>query len=142
MNIDKNKLPIVCVFILLALAGSGMAAEISGKWTSDTPDGAKIEMYFITKGAAFTGVMTYSKGGEIAIKGGSIDGRNVSFYIIPKNIENSESKVSWKGTVSGDEIKFTYAVSGDDPKRITFTREHPRPNSELAPSELAPFFSR
>jgi hypothetical protein len=119
-----------------------VSADLSGKWTANTPDGAKIEMYFIAKGAAFTGVMTYSKGGEIAIKGGLIDGNNVSFYIIPKNLENDESKVSWKGKAAGDEITFSYTVSGDNPKRITFTREHPQPNSEVIPSERVPLFTR
>jgi type 1 fimbria pilin len=122
--------------------GRAASADLSGKWTSDTPDGAKIEMYFIAKGAAFTGVMAYSKGGEIAIKDGSINGSDISFYIISKNVEKDESKVNWKGKVAGDEIKFTYTISGDGPKQITFRRERPKPNSELAPSDLAPLFIR
>jgi hypothetical protein len=105
--------------------------DLSGTWSAITPDGAKIEMYFITKGAGFTGVLVYSKGGEIAMKGGAIDGNVLSFYVNPKQAENPESKISWKGKVVGDEIEFAYTASGSDPQRITFTRARPKPQSTI-----------
>jgi hypothetical protein len=104
--------------------------DLSGKWTANAPGGVKIEMYFMPKGIDFTGILIHSKDGETAMKGGEIDGKDISFYVIAKKPEGNESRVEWKGKLAGDDIAFTYTVSGDDPRRITVTRARPKPTVE------------
>jgi hypothetical protein len=110
--------------------GAAAPVDLSGKWYTNIPGGLKLEMYFIAKGTAFTGIMVSSKEGEIAIKEGKIEGNEISFYVTPKNLSANESKVEWKGKVDGDRILFTYAVSGEPPKKITVMKYRSKPTPE------------
>jgi hypothetical protein len=110
--------------------GTAAPVDLSGKWNTNIPGGLKLEMYFIVKGTAFTGVLVSSKEGESAIKGGKIEGNEISFYVIPKNLSENESKVEWKGKVDGDRILFTYAAPGAPPDRITVMRTRAKKTPE------------
>ena len=62
-------------------------------------------------GSALTGTINGGRGGDQTISDGKVDGDNLSFVV---NLEFNGNKIaqSYKGTVSGGEIKFTREVAG------------------------------
>jgi hypothetical protein len=99
---------------LLLLAVSAFAADVDGKWKGSlsTPNG-DIPIGFTLKadGAALTGSMTGMDGNDIAIKEGKIDGANISFSVT-LDFGGMPFKLSYKGVVSADDIKFTGDAGG------------------------------
>ncbi|MFC1838161.1 hypothetical protein ACFL1N_01170 [Thermodesulfobacteriota bacterium] len=49
--------------------------------------------------------------GDAAIEEGKIEGDKISFSL-KRNFGQNDMKVVWKGTVAGDEIKFTRGIEG------------------------------
>ncbi|MFC1495752.1 hypothetical protein ACFL6W_10760, partial [Thermodesulfobacteriota bacterium] len=49
--------------------------------------------------------------GDVAIEEGKIEGDKISFSL-KRSFGQNEMKVVWKGTVAGDEIKFTRGTEG------------------------------
>jgi hypothetical protein len=87
----------------LALAAISLAADITGKWTAMVPGrSGEQETTFTFKqdGAALTGAMS-SPRGERPISEGKVEGDAVSFAV-----ETQRGKQTYKGTISGGEIKF------------------------------------
>jgi hypothetical protein len=105
----KYRIPLVGAIVLLALAASIWAADITGKWVAEIPgrQGNTTQTTFDLKadGAKLTGTVTTPRG-ENPISEGKIDGSNISFVVVIKFNEN-EMKQMYKGVVSGEEIKFT-----------------------------------
>jgi hypothetical protein len=107
----KNKITIIGIVAVLALAASAWAADLAGKWIAQA-QGTEITINFKVEGTALTGTLDNPQaGGPVEIKDGKIDGDNVSFMIVRKMGE-MEMKISWKGKVAGDEIKFKREVAG------------------------------
>jgi hypothetical protein len=110
----KNSLLLAAMTALLAITAS--AADVSGKWTGQMPtrNGDTREVIFNLKadGDKLTGTMGGPQG-DIEIKDGKVSGDNISFKT---NLEfNGNSFVLiFKGTVAGDQIKFTRAREGAD----------------------------
>jgi hypothetical protein len=110
----KNSLLLAAMTALLAITAS--AADVSGKWTGQMPtrNGDTREVTFNLKadGDKLTGTMGGPQG-DIEIKDGKVSGDNISFKT---NLEfNGNSFVLiFKGTVAGDQIKFTRAREGAD----------------------------
>lgn len=98
------------------LATLAWAADVTGTWKAQIPgrDGTPSETTFTFKvdGATLTGTVTTPRG-ETAISDGKIDGDNISFLLIRK-FQDKEMKMTYKGTVSGNEIKFTVSREGSD----------------------------
>jgi hypothetical protein len=91
-----------------------VAADISGKWVAQVPgrDGTPQEQVFMFKVAGGTLTGTVSGGrGDQEISGGTVSGDAVSFVVIRKT-QNGERKELYKGTVAGNEIKFTRTREG------------------------------
>jgi hypothetical protein len=100
------------IFLLAVLALAVFAADITGTWkgTIDTPGGS-FDNTFILKadGATLTGTLQGGPGGDQKIEEGKIDGDKVSFAV---NMEFG--KLSYAGTVSGDDLKLKVTFGGGD----------------------------
>ena len=108
----------VAVFALSALA-----ADVSGKWTAEVPgrQGNTQPTTFNLKadGSKLSGTVT-NRRGDSEIKDGKIDGDNISFVQV-MNFNGNEMKMTYKGVVSGDSIKFSRMRDGGDGQAQEFT---------------------
>ncbi|HEY1239071.1 MAG TPA: hypothetical protein VGF16_00885 [Bryobacteraceae bacterium] len=115
--------------VLSALLGifavAAWAADVTGKWVAQVPgrQGTQ-EMTFNLKqeGGTLTGTITGGRGDQ-TISDGKVEGNNVSFVV---NLEFQGNKIAqnYKGTVSGDEIKFTREVAGrGNPQEFTAKKQ-------------------
>jgi hypothetical protein len=95
------------------------AADITGKWTAQVPgrDGQTREQTFTFKveGEKLTGTTT-GMGGDQPITDGTVKGDAISFTVVA-NFQGQEAKILYKGTIAGEEIKFTRQREGGD--RVT-----------------------
>jgi hypothetical protein len=102
----------------LVLAGTLalQAADISGKWTAQVPgrDGQTREATFTFKveGEKLTGT-TSGRNGDVPITDGTVKGDAIAFTVV-MNFQGNEVKLLYKGTVAGEEIKFTRQREGGD----------------------------
>ena len=104
----KTKILFVGAVLLLALAAA-YAADATGKWVAEMPGRngtTQTTFTFKVDGAKLTGTMQGAQGDPTEIAEGKVDGDNISFVVVRKMGEN-EMKTTWKGKVSGDEIKLT-----------------------------------
>jgi hypothetical protein len=99
-----------------AIAMTASAADVSGKWSAQMPgrDGQTREVSYNFKadGDKLTGTMSFAQG-EIEIKEGKISGESISFKV-PVEFGGNAFVLVFKGTVSGDQIKFTRSREGAD----------------------------
>ena len=104
----------VTLFATLALA-----ADVTGTWKAQVPgrEGQTREMTMVFKvsGDALTGTIS-SPGGEVPISDGKVSGDNISFTVV-MSFGGNEVKMLYKGTVSGDTIKFTSQREGSERTR-------------------------
>jgi len=93
------------------------AADVSGKWVAHVPavqgqGESDITFVFKVDGSNLTGTLNNSQQpGDVEIKEGKVSGDEISFSLT-RNIGGTDMKVLWKGTMAGDEIKFTRALEG------------------------------
>ena len=106
--------------ILLLLSATAWAADVAGQWKAQA-QGADITITLKVDGNTVTGTLDNSMAGPTDIKEGKIDGDEISFYVVRKISEN-ETKITWKGKVAGDEIKFTRQMQGGNADEITAKR--------------------
>ena len=99
-------LSILFAFSLMAV--TALAADVSGTWkgTADI-QGNTVERTFVFKvdGTKLSGETTSEMMGKSTITEGQVDGDNVSFTINVK-FQDNEMKLTFKGKVSGDSLKF------------------------------------
>ena len=90
------------VIIVLTLAVSVLAADISGKWktTMQGGDGGEIVFTFKVDGDKLTGSVAGPMG-EMPISDGKLEGSNITF-----SVSFGDNKIVHKGTVSDNEIKL------------------------------------
>src|SRR5205807_10412484 len=109
---------------IFALAAS--AADVTGKWTAEVPGrGGNMQtntFVFKADGSKLTGTLSGGRGGDVEITDGKIDGDNISFVVV-RSFGGNTVKQLFKGTVSGDTIKFTRTMEGADnaPPPVEFT---------------------
>src|SRR5438270_9516093 len=100
---------------IFALAAS--AADVTGKWTAEVPGrGGNMQtntFVFKADGSKLTGTLSGGRGGDVEITDGKIDGDNISFVVV-RSFGDNTIKQAFKGTVSGDTIKFTRTTTGMD----------------------------
>jgi hypothetical protein len=104
------RIQVVLMIALLSLfAATAVAADISGKWTSETPgrDGTPqvTTFNFKVSGTTLTGTVATGRGDQ-EISEGKINGDEVSFVTVREG-QNGTMKTSFKGKVAGDEIRLT-----------------------------------
>ncbi len=103
------------LLLIAALSATALASDISGNWkaTAEGPNGA-MERTFVFKvdGNKVTGETTSSLLGKSTITDGKVEGDTVTFTITG-NIQGTEMKLNYKGTIKGDEIVFQSSAGGD-----------------------------
>ena len=116
----RYRLFLIGAVILLAVTASAWAADVAGKWIAEAPGGqqggtSEITLVFKVDGTTLTGTLDNSQmPGAIELKDGKIEGDDISFHVM-RSFGQGESKVVWKGKVSGDEIKFVRTLEGGMP---------------------------
>jgi len=110
-------------FLIGLLTLTALAADISGKWTAQVPGrgGQTREQTFNLKadGNTLTGTVS-GRGGDMPIADGKIDGDTISFTQTME-FNGNTMKLVYKGTVSGDEIKFSRTRDGGEGQAQEFT---------------------
>ena len=110
-------------FLLGLLTLTALAADISGKWTAQVPgrNGQTREQTFNLKadGNTLTGTVS-GRMGDTPIAEGKIDGDSISFTQTME-FNGNTMKLIYKGTVSGDEIKFSRTRDGGEGQGQEFT---------------------
>jgi hypothetical protein len=118
----RRKLSMLAVAMVVA-ATSAFASDISGKWTAQVPgrDGQTREQTFTFKveGEKLTGTVSGMQG-DIEIKEGTVKGDDIAFNVV-RSTPNGEFKITYKGKVTGQEIKFTSQREGGDRPPQEFT---------------------
>jgi len=109
----KLRTAIALPILVLGLALSALAADISGQWTAtfNTQVGEQHYVYtFKVDGEKLTGTAK-SDNGTSDIQNGVVKGDDVSFV---ENLDYQGQKlvITYTGKISGDEIKFTRDVAG------------------------------
>jgi len=108
--------------ILLVVAFSAMAADISGKWTAEQPGRnggpARVTTFtFKVDGNKLTGnISRPGRGGDPMVSDitdGKIDGNTVTFNV-KMNMGGNEMSMPYKGTINGDSIDFEVTMTGPD----------------------------
>ena len=109
--------------LLLILGGMAFGADIDGTWTGTIqgPDGGQgfpISYTFKADGATLTGSMPGMPGPDgtpakpVPIKDGKINGNNISFSVV-FDMMGQETKMDYKGVLSGDTLKITGEMMGN-----------------------------
>jgi hypothetical protein len=102
------------------LAYAAYAAAVDGTWkgTVDTPAGTfEITLALKADGDQLTGTVQGGPAAEMKIEEGKIDGDKVSFIV---NMEFG--KLTYAGTVSGDDLKLKVALADGDPMDLNCKR--------------------
>lgn len=108
--------------ILLVVAFGAMAADISGKWTAETPGrngGAPRVTTFTFKvdGSKLTGnISRPGRGGDpmvSEITDGKVDGNTVTFSV-KMTMGGNDVVSTYKGTINGDTIDLETSRPGQD----------------------------
>jgi len=110
-------------FLLGILALTAMAADVSGKWVAQMPgrNGQTREATFTLKadGETLTGTVSGPRG-DTEISEGKINGDEISFSQVME-FNGNQTKIRYKGVVSGDQIKFTRMREGGQGNGQEFT---------------------
>ena len=108
----RSRFVVCAIFVLLAAgAAAAFAGGAAGKWTAaiDTQIGVQNYTYdFKVDGEKLTGTAK-SQFSESPITEGSVKGDTISF-VETLTYQEMTMRVVYKGTVSGDEIKFNRQV--------------------------------
>jgi alpha-acetolactate decarboxylase len=97
---------------LLLATAAAFGADIAGKWTAaiDTQIGVQNYTYeFKVDGNKLTG-HAKSQFGDTEITEGKVDGDDITF-VENLNFQDQPLRITYKGKLSGDEIKFTRQVA-------------------------------
>jgi hypothetical protein len=106
---------LVLAVVIMAGLACVYAADITGKWTAEFDSQVGVQKYifdFKAEGANLTGVAISKIGDAEAktpLKDGKISGDDISFTE-PLNYQGMELSITYKGKVSGDEIKLSRMV--------------------------------
>src|SRR5215831_13827477 len=110
----KKRIAFLSVCFVFAALSLAWAADVNGKWTAQVPGrgGQTRETTFTFKaeGEKLTGTVSGMQG-DNPISDGKISGDDISFTLA-LSFNGNDIKMNYKGTVAGDEIKFTRTVEG------------------------------
>jgi hypothetical protein len=109
----------------LVLTGGALAADVAGKWKADfqTADGQKVQnvFTFVVDGEKLTGTVYSSLAqSDAKIEEGQVKGDAITFAIT-RNMGGSDARFRYKGTVTGDEIKFVVTIGEPDGIQVEMT---------------------
>jgi hypothetical protein len=115
------------MFVTLVVALTSWAAaqnSVDGKWAGEVQGGRGPQQITVTlkaDGGTLTGSVTGGRGGEVAIKDGTISGTAIKFKTTQMGRGGNEVTLNWSGTVKGDEIAMTRAIEGGQGQAQEFT---------------------
>ena len=98
--------------LLVTLAVSANAADVTGKWRSEFESQIGPQKYTYdlkSTGDKVTGKAISDQRGEVEIKEGMTKGDEISFVEMA-NIQGNEIRIEYKGKVTGDEMKLVRKV--------------------------------
>ncbi len=96
---------------------------VDGKWSGEVQGGRGPQQVTLTlkaDGGTLTGSVVGGRGGEVAIKEGTISGSTLKFKTTQMG-RGGEITLSWSGTLKGDEIAMTRAIDGGQGQAQEFT---------------------
>jgi polyisoprenoid-binding protein YceI len=117
----KLRIPVLMAVLAAVLVSSSLPlqaadAAVAGKWTAQVPgrDGQTrdVTFNFKTAGDKLTGTMS-GRQGDVEISDGKVKGDELSFDVT-MTMQGSAMKMTYKGKVAGDEIKFSRHRDGSD----------------------------
>lgn len=126
----KKKIVLSLIAVLALGALAALAADVTGTWVAEVPgrDGATRQMTFnfVQSGETLTGTIEGGMGGRGGggappaqeISEGKVSGDSLSFVIV-MSFGGNEMRTSYKGTVSGSEMKLTSERPGRDGGTMT-----------------------
>ena len=124
MALRRSVVPAVLILCSLVFVYS---ADISGKWSAEFDSQVGLQKYtyeFTVDGTSFTGKASANIAGadmESKIIDGKIEGDKISFT---ENLDYNGMPlaITYKGTVSGDEMKLSRDVAGQGGETFTAKR--------------------
>jgi hypothetical protein len=121
----RNRIFVLSALLMVAFlttSRSANAADLNGKWqgTMQAPDGQGLEINFNFKldGEKLTGTAASSYGEE-QITEGTVKGDAISFIILAGG---GQFKLTYKGKVVGEELKFTVTIGDMGDRELTVKR--------------------
>jgi len=109
---------VVLAVLLLVGLGPIYAADITGKWTAEFDSQVGVQKYifeFKVEGTTLTGTaiskIADAEEARTVITEGTVSGDDVTF-VENLNYSGMELKITYKGKITGDEIKFSRDVAG------------------------------
>ena len=116
---------LLAIMLLALFAVCALGADISGQWKAEfkTNYGTDLEgnplpreagetvFTFKQNGEELTGTVSSTAFKETPIREGKVSGDNVSF-VIARTVGSKERKMSYSGTVEGNEIRFQTTIDG------------------------------
>jgi hypothetical protein len=120
--------PAVLAIGVFALTSVVLAQNaVDGKWAGEVQGGRGPQQITVTlkaDGGTLTGSITGGRGGEVAIKEGTISGSTIKFKSTQMG-RGGEVNISWSGTLKGDEIAMTRTIEGGQgqPQEFTLKRQ-------------------
>lgn len=125
----KTRALLFSCLMLVVICGAALAADFNGTWTAaiDTQIGVQNYTYtFKVEGEKLTG-KAKSQYGETELTEGVVKGDDITF-VENLNYEGMLLKITYKGKIAGDEIKFTRNVAeiADEP----FVAKRSKPESK------------
>ena len=123
----KAKLGMLLIGAFVAVSFVQAQNAVDGKWTGEVQGGRgpqQITITFKADGGTLTGSITGGRGGEVAIKDGTISGTALKFRSTQMG-RGGEINISWSGTLKGDEIAMTRTIEGGQgqPQEFTLKRQ-------------------
>jgi len=101
----RNRAFVLAAIIMLTCFTAAHAADLNGKWKGElqTPNGPlEINFNFHVDGEKLTGTVANTYGEE-QITDGTVKGDAISFVVMAGG---GQFKITYKGTVVGDDLKF------------------------------------
>lgn len=123
----KRKLAVLAIGVF-ALTSVVLAQNaVDGKWAGEVQGGRGPQQITVTlkaDGGTLTGSIIGGRGGEVAIKEGTISGSTIKFKSTQMG-RGGEVNISWSGTLKGDEIAMTRTIEGGQgqPQEFTLRRQ-------------------
>lgn len=104
----------VLVLGLLAMPVALLAQGVDGKWVGEVAGGRgpqPVTLMLKADGGKLTGSVQGGRGGEVQISDGTVKGNDLKFTTA-QQMRGAEVKITWTGTLKGDEIAFKREVEG------------------------------
>jgi hypothetical protein len=123
----KMKLAVLAIGVFALTSVVTAQNAVDGKWSGEVQGGRGPQQITLTlkaDGGTLTGSITGGRGGEVAIKDGTISGSTIKFKSTQMG-RGGEINISWSGTLKGDEIAMTRTIEGGQaqPQEFTLKRQ-------------------